>query len=193
MIVAMASNRAIGKDNHMPWHLPADLKHFKETTMGCPVIMGRKTFESILAALGKPLPGRKNIVITRNPALSHAGITTATTPEAALGAAFGSMMPEQAHAPRVAEQVAEHASRQSTGPVPATQPPEVFVIGGAEIYAVMLPLASRIVVTEIRHHFVGDAFFPALDPHLWHEMSRQPQPPSGTPQVAFDFVDYRRQ
>ena len=60
MIVAMAANRAIGKDNRMPWHLPADLKHFKETTMGCPVIMGRKTFESILASLGKPLPGRTN-------------------------------------------------------------------------------------------------------------------------------------
>ena len=95
----------------------------------------------------------------------------------------------EAHAPRVAE----HASRESTGPGPGPHPAEVFVIGGAEIYAVMLPLASRIVVTEIRHHFDGDAFFPALEPHLWHEMSRQPQPPSGTPQVAFDFVEYRRQ
>ena len=177
MIVAMAANRAIGKDNRMPWHLPADLKHFKQTTLGCPVIMGRKTFESILKSLGKPLPGRTSIVITRNPAFAHAGITTATTPESALGAARTACSPVEPHPPTV---LAERA-------------PEVFVIGGAEIYAAMLALASRIIVTEIRQHFDGDAFFPALDPHLWREVSRQPQPPSGTPQVTFDFVEYRRQ
>ncbi len=177
MIVAMASNRAIGKDNRMPWHLPADLRHFKEITMGCPVIMGRKTFESILKSLGKPLPGRTNIVITRNPAFAHAGVTTATTPESALGAALTACSPAEPHTPTVWAEPA----------------PEVFVTGGAEIYEAMLPLASRIIVTEIRQYFDGDAFFPALDRNLWREVSRQPQPLSGTPQVAFDFVEYRRQ
>ncbi len=177
MIVAMAANRAIGKDNRMPWHLPADLKHFKETTMGCPVIMGRKTCESILASLGKPLPGRTNIVITRNAGFSHPGAVTATSPEAALGAVLAAPRPADPPAPRVS---GERAS-------------EVFVIGGAEIYRAMLPLARRIIVTEIKHHFDGDAFFPALDPHLWRETARQAQAASGTPPVDFDFVEYRRQ
>jgi dihydrofolate reductase len=177
MIVAMAANRAIGKDNRMPWHLPADLQHFKATTMGCPVIMGRKTFESILASLGKPLPGRTNIVITRNAGFSHPGTVTAASPEAALEAALGPMPAGDALAPTV-----------SSG-----RPNEVFVIGGAEIYAAMLPLARRVVVTEIRHNFDGDAFFPALDPDLWKEAARRPQPASGTPLVEFDFVEYRRQ
>lgn len=80
MIAAMANNRVIGLDNNMPWHLPADLQHFKKVTTGKPVIMGRKTFESI----GRPLPGRRNIIITRNENYSASGIETVTTPEAAL-------------------------------------------------------------------------------------------------------------
>ncbi|MEL0646585.1 type 3 dihydrofolate reductase [Pseudoalteromonas agarivorans] len=80
MIAAMANNRVIGLDNKMPWHLPADLQHFKKVTTGKPVIMGRKTFESI----GRPLPGRRNIIITRNNDYSAPGIETVTTPEAAL-------------------------------------------------------------------------------------------------------------
>ena len=182
MIVAMAANRAIGKDNRMPWHLPADLRHFKDTTMGCPVIMGRKTFESILATLGKPLPGRRNIVVTRHPAWAHAGAVSAASPDAALQAAVAPPIPEVPPAPRVSENQAS-----------ANQPGEVCVIGGAEIYRAMLPLASRIVVTEIGHNFEGDAFFPELDPHMWRETLRQPQPASGTPPLPFDFVEYRRQ
>ena len=178
MIVAMAANRVIGLDNRMPWHLPADLRHFKETTMGCPVIMGRKTFESILASLGKPLPGRRNIVITRNPTFSHPGAIMATTPELALAAALQPASPEEAHPPSV------------FGPAPGENPDDVFVIGGAEIYRAMLPLARRIVVTEIRQTFAGDAFFPALDPNLWREVARRPQPKSGTPEVDFDFVEF---
>ena len=182
MIVAMAANRAIGKDGHMPWHLPADLKHFRETTLGCPVIMGRKTFESILLSLGKPLPARQNIVVTRDPAYAatpaaapHAGkFSIATAPEAALAAALEASTRPDAHAPRVSG-LAQN---------------EVFVIGGAEIYRNMLPLARRIIVTEIRQYFDGDAFFPALDPHLWREASRSPQPKSGAPEVEFDFVEY---
>lgn len=180
MIVAMAANRTIGKDNRMPWHLPADLKHFRETTLGCPVIMGRKTFESILASLGKPLPGRTNIVITRNAGFSHPGAVTVTSPEAALAAAHRALSSVEPHAPTVSE----------------PRPAEVFVIGGAEIYAAMLPLARRVVVTEIRHNFDGDAFFPALDPTLWKEAARRPQPAQvtpGSPPLEFDFVEYRRQ
>ena len=182
MIVAMAANRAIGKDGQMPWHLPADLKHFKDTTLGCPVIMGRKTFESILISLGKPLPGRKNIVITRDAgyanapvAQPHAGkFDLATTPEAALAAAFRPAASIELPAPRVSSQVTN----------------AVFVIGGAEIYRAMLPLARRIIITEIKQPFEGDAFFPALDPNLWHEVSRRPQAKSGTPEGEFDFVEY---
>ena len=195
IIVAMAANRAIGKDNRMPWHLPADLKHFKEATLGCPVIMGRKTFESILASLGKPLPGRRNIVITRNPAFQYPGITSATTPEAALAAARSPMAPANPPAPTVSA-MTPMASMVSAVPVVSTVPAvpaEVFVIGGAEIYCALLPLAQRIVATEIGRAFDGDAFFPALDPHQWRETARQPQPASGTPSVTFDFVEYRRQ
>ena len=182
MIVAMAANRAIGKDGKMPWHLPADLKHFKETTLGCPVIMGRKTFESILVSLGKPLPGRKNIVITRDAGYANAPVAQphngkfelVTTPEAALAAAFNHAVDSNPPAPTVFSQVTN----------------AVFVIGGAEIYRIMLPLARRIIITEIKQPFEGDAFFPALDPHLWRETARQTQPRSGTPAVDFDFVEY---
>ncbi len=186
MIVAMAANRAIGKDGRMPWHLPADLKHFKETTLGCPVIMGRKTFESILVALGKPLPGRQNIVITRDPGYAtsaaiepHAGkFGIATKPEAALAAALAASADKEPPAPTV------------FGQAVSAMPDQVFVIGGAEIYRTMLPLARRIIITEIKQSFDGDAFFPALDPHLWREASRRPQPKSGNPEVEFDFVEY---
>lgn len=177
MIVAMAANRTIGKDNRMPWHLPADLKHFKQTTMGCPVIMGRKTFESILGTLGKPLPGRANIVITRNRTYAHPGAIVVTSPEAALEAARRPLATANPPAPTVSGEAGR----------------EVFVIGGAEIYRAMLPLARRIVVTEIGHNFDGDAFFPELDPNLWRETARSPQDPAGTPPLPFDFVQYRRQ
>jgi dihydrofolate reductase len=170
MIVAMAANRCIGRNNRMPWHLPADLAHFKRTTLGCPVIMGRKTFESILATLGKPLPGRTGVILSRDPDYRPAGIDamaarlllTAGTPAAAL----------------------EAAARGG-----AT---EAFVIGGAEIYRALLPAAERLVVTEISQAFEGDAFFPTIDPHMWHEIARAPQPRGGAPEVDYDFVEYQR-
>lgn len=172
MVVAMAANRCIGLDNRMPWHLPADLKHFKETTLGRPVIMGRKTFESILATLGKPLPGRTSVVITRNldyrlPAVEPSGsgrVLLADSPAGALQVLAGAGIDAD----------------------------EVFVVGGAEIYRAMLPAASRLVVTEIGQDFDGDAFFPVIDPKLWVETSRRPQARSGNPEVGFDFVEYER-
>jgi len=168
----MAANGCIGRDNRMPWHLPADLKHFKQATLGKPVIMGRKTFESILASLGRPLPGRTSVVITRNPdyqpsgldAQARAAVLLADSPDAAL------------------------RKLKSAGLLAE----EVFVIGGAEIYRAMLPAADRLIVTEIRQDFAGDAFFPAIAPHLWAQTRREAQPPSGSPEVAFDFVEYSR-
>jgi dihydrofolate reductase len=170
MIVAMASNRCIGRDNRMPWYLPADLAHFKRTTLGRPVLMGRKTFESILATLGKPLPGRTSVILSRDPDYRPAGVEataarlllTADTPTAAL----------------------EAAARGGAS--------EAFVIGGAEIYRALLPAAERLVVTEISQAFDGDAFFPTIDPHIWHEIARAPQPRGGTPEVDYDIVEYQR-
>ena len=170
MIVAMAANRCIGRDQRMPWHLPADLAHFKRSTMGCPVIMGRKTFESIVASLGKPLPGRTSVIVSRNPAYRavHADDALAHTlrvvdsPSAALAAAR------------------------------ACDTPEAFVIGGAEIYRAMLPAAQRLVVTEIRQAFDGDAFFPPIGADVWLEVARAAQPKAGKSEVDFDFVEYKR-
>jgi dihydrofolate reductase len=172
MIVAMASNRAIGRDNRMPWHLPADLRHFKQTTLGRPVIMGRKTFESILATLGKPLPGRVSVVVTRNPDYRPAGLDEQQRANLLL-----------ADSPAAAIEAPKRAGIAAD---------EVFVIGGAEIYRAMLPAADRLVVTEIRQDFAGDAFFPAIDPKLWRQTGRQPQERGGSPEVDFDFVEYKR-
>jgi dihydrofolate reductase len=168
MIVAMAANGCIGRDNRMPWHLPADLAHFKRTTLGCPVIMGRKTFESILATLGKPLPGRLSVVLSRSLNWKPAGL--ASTAEVVA-----------ADTPAAALQAAGNAGTA-----------EAFVIGGAEIYRALLPAAERLVVTEIRQNFEGDVFFPAIDPTMWRESSRAAQPRGGNPEVEYDFVEYQR-
>lgn len=172
LIVAMAANRCIGRDNRMPWHLPADLQHFKRTTLGRPVLMGRKTYESIVATLGKPLPGRASIIISRNLNYQPPGADKAP-PRAVL----------LADSPAGALAAVRDAGLEAD---------EIFVIGGAEIYRAMLPTAQRLVVTEIRHEFAGDAFFPLIDPKLWAEASREPQPRGGEPEVDFDFVEYRR-
>jgi dihydrofolate reductase len=128
LIAAQAENRVIGLDNQMPWHLPEDLQYFKKVTLGKPVIMGRKTFESI----GRPLPGRTNIVVTRQAQWQAAGVVTAQTLEAAFELAA------------------------------AEKPDELMVIGGAQIYAETLPLAQRIYLTQINKTFEGDAWFPEL-------------------------------
>ncbi|MFO8086417.1 MAG: type 3 dihydrofolate reductase [Bacteroidales bacterium] len=133
LIVAVAQDNVIGKDNTMPWHLPADLKHFKSITYGHPVIMGRKTFESI----GKPLPGRKNIVLSTGKAIAakHQDIILVHSMADALKEC------------REAE--------------------EVFVIGGNSIYQLALPLAERIYLTRIDAQFPGDTFFPELNKNRW--------------------------
>lgn len=155
LIVAMADDGVIGINNQLPWHLPADLKYFKAVTMGKPIIMGRKTFESI----GRPLPGRQNIVITRRHDWAAEGITVVQSTEAAVAAAAGA--------------------------------DEVMVIGGAEIYRAMLPLVDQLYVTEVALAVEGDAFFPAIDPAVWRERSREVHAAEAD-KPAYAFVTYER-
>ncbi len=143
----MSSNRAIGKDNKMPWHLPEDLQHFKATTLGHTMIMGRKTFDSI----GRPLPGRKTIVVSRNPGWEFAGVQTASSLEQAISFAQAKLEPN-------------------------AQLPEIFVVGGSQIYqqALALDLADVVIATEIEKAIEGDAFFPPLDSNRWELRSAKP-------------------
>ena len=162
LIAAAASNGAIGLKGGMPWHISEDLKYFKRVTMGAPVIMGRKTYASI----GSALPGRANIVITRNTAFSSDDSDVVYDVAAGL---------------RKAQAIAEIDGS-----------PEVFVIGGAEIYAQALAGADRIYLTEIDGEFPADAFFPDLDTTQWREVSREPHAPEMEGGPAFSFVVYDR-
>ena len=139
LVVAMARNNVIGRDNGLPWQrLPADLQHFKALTLGKPVLMGRKTFESI----GKPLPGRTNIVLTRDTGWKSDGVMVVHSISEAL------------------------AGNASSGAPPAD---EIAGIGGAEVYRLLIPLATRIHLTRIDADVPGDAFFPQLDYSQWVE------------------------
>lgn len=155
LVVAYTRNRVIGRGNKMPWHLPGDLAHFKRTTLGRPILMGRKTWESI----GRPLPGRQNIVITRNPAYEATGATVVDSLDAALAAAGAA--------------------------------DEIFVIGGAQIFNDALPLASRLVATEIDADIEGDTWFAPLPEGEWQEVERLPQPADNG--LTYSFVTYTRQ
>ena len=137
-IVAIGNDRVIGKGNGLLWYIPDDLKRFKELTLGHPVIMGRKTFESILSILGKPLPNRTNIVITRDTSWSHEGALVTHSLEDAF----------------------EKAKSLDSG--------EVFVIGGAQVYAESLPYIDRLYLTRIDDSKDGDAFFPEYE-HIFTE------------------------
>lgn len=133
LLVAADENNVIGKDNKLPWHLPNDLKYFKNLTWGMPILMGRKTFESI----GKPLPGRKSIVITRNSDWQQHGVDVVHSVEDAV------------------QKAADYGVK------------EIFVIGGAEIFKTSFQQAKRIYLTRIHHHFDGDVFFPELPKNEW--------------------------
>jgi len=152
LVVAMDAARGIGIDNRLPWHLPQDLAHFKRVTLARPIVMGRKTFESI----GRPLPGRRNIVVTRNPDWSHAGVETAGSLDQAIALLDG-----------------EAAS----------------IIGGAQIFAQAMDVASRMIVTHIDKVYDCDTFFPVIDAGLWRATAREPQHADG---VDFSFVTYER-
>ena len=156
IVAALGRNRVIGKDNRMPWHIPEDLKRFKALTMGHPVIMGRKTFESI----GKALPGRENVVITRSHDFEAPGCRMVHSLGEALAAAGAAA--------------------------------EVFVIGGAEIYALALPLADRLQLTEVHAAVDGNTYFPDFDPSVWREVSREPGSTAGPDGLRYDFVTYER-
>jgi dihydrofolate reductase len=145
MIAAQSQNRVIGNNNKLPWYLPEDLKYFKRVTLGKPIIMGRKTFESI----GRPLPGRTNIIITRNPDWTHDGAGVRVV-----------------HGLQQAIELAE-----SLALVNGFE--ESLVIGGAEIYALALPQADRLYLTQVHAEVQGDAHFPPLDPAQWREMARE--------------------
>jgi len=160
LIFARSANGVIGRDGTLPWHLPEDMAYFKRMTSGCPVIMGRKTWDSIPLKF-RPLPGRTNLVVTRQ-ALWHEN-----------GAQPSSSMHE----------ALLFCERMSL------VPSEVWVIGGAQIYAEALPLARRAVITEIAQHFEGDAFAPAFGPE-WQETSRESHvAASGLP---YSFVTLER-
>ncbi|MDN3523209.1 dihydrofolate reductase [Halomonas ramblicola] len=161
MIAAMAKNRVIGVDNQLPWYLPEDLKFFKRMTQAKPLVMGRKTFQSI----GRPLPGRLNIVISRDPHFEPLGVRVCRSLDAALA---------------LADQQAAIDGVE-----------EIMVMGGAQIYAQALPRASRLYLTEVDVEVAGDARFPELDPAEWEEVQRVPGSPADG-QPAYDFVEYRR-
>lgn len=154
LIVAMAKNRVIGKNGDLPWHLPEDLRRFKALTLGHPCLMGRKTFESIVARLGKPLPGRTSIVVSRS-GFEHPNVPVFNVP----------VFTDLGEALDAAKFIAVRDGKEA-----------VFVIGGAEIYHQTLPLADRIFLTEIETITDGDAFFPDLPEKDWRAAAREDHP-----------------
>lgn len=156
LIYARSRNGAIGRDGVMPWHLAEDLAHFKRTTLGCPVIMGRKTWESLPPKF-RPLPGRRNIVITRQEGWQAEGAGRAASLDEALRL--------------------------------CADAPQAWVTGGAEIYALALPLADSVVVTEIDADVEGDTHAPELGPQ-WREASREQH--RSADGLSFAFVTYRK-
>ncbi|MDO8768897.1 MAG: dihydrofolate reductase [Burkholderiaceae bacterium] len=160
LIFARAANGVIGANGTLPWHLPEDMAHFKRTTLGCPVIMGRKTWDSLPAKF-RPLPDRTNVVITRQANWHATGAESANDISKAL------LMCEQL----------------------TPQPEQVWVIGGAQIYAESIPLAQRAVVTEIDADFEGDAYAPPFGPE-WVEAGREQH--TSTSGIKFSFVTYIR-
>ncbi|ELY43068.1 dihydrofolate reductase [Natronorubrum sulfidifaciens] len=147
-IVAVADNDVIGKDDEMPWHIPADLQHFKETTMDHPVIMGRVTYEGILEALGEPLPGRTTIVLTSRDLETPENAIVANSLEGALEAAD-----------RAARERHDDTDR-------------VFIAGGATVYEQFLPALDRLIVTEVHEEPDGDTVFPDWDRESFRVVSR---------------------
>ena len=162
VIVAAAENGVIGRNNGLPWHLPQDLRYFKRVTMGKPIVMGRKTFESI----GRPLPGRANIVITRNPDFTAEGVRVVASLDEAL---------------RLAGDIALIDGAQ-----------ELVVIGGAEIYKASIPRADRLYITEVHATVQGDAFLPDIDWVHWREVGREHHAASDANPYDYSFVVYER-
>jgi dihydrofolate reductase len=156
LVAAVAENGVIGRDGGMPWRLPGDLKHFKRTTLGKPVVMGRRTFDSIGR---KPLPGRPNIVLTRDKSFRADGVAVAATLDDAL---------------QIAEREAETSNAE-----------EIAIIGGSTLYEETLPRANRLYLTEVHTSLDGDVRFPEIDRAAWREVSRDG--PRREPGEPFDY------
>ncbi len=152
----------IGRNNNLPWHLSEDLKYFKRTTMGKSIAMGRLTWESI----GRPLPGRTNIVITRNPGQTIEGVKTVSSLRAAVELAA------------------------AVGEIDGSD--ELVVIGGGQIYAEAMPLVRRMYLTEVHADVTGDAWFPDWNPDEWREVSRERHPAIEPNPYDYSFVVYEK-
>jgi dihydrofolate reductase len=163
LVVAVAENGVIGRNGALPWRIKSDMAHFKNVTMGKPVIMGRKTWDSLPK---KPLPGRTNIVVTRTADFAAPGALVARSAEAALAAARGD------------------ALRRGVD--------DIAVIGGSDIFALTLPIAGRIEFTRVHARPQGDVTFPPLDPAAWREVSRREFPAGGEDEAAFAILTYDR-
>ena len=162
MIAAVADNGVIGAGNAIPWRLPSDFGHFKRTTLGKPLIMGRLTFESI----GKPLPGRSNIVVSHRTGYQPDGVIVLGSLEAALE-----------RAQTIA--AADHAT-------------EIMIGGGAQIYAGAMPCADRLYISHVALSPTGDTYFPAIDPAVWHEAGAIDVPPSPADTASYRVRIYEK-
>lgn len=158
IVVACAQNQTIGREGGLPWHLPEDLKYFKRVTMGKPIIMGRKTFESI----GRPLPGRTNIIITRDQNFAAEGISVV------------------------------HSIDEAIDLAKDENPDEVMIIGGAQIYAQALARTDLLHLTQVHQDVEGDAHFPELDYKEWREVSRENHPSANSETPDYSFVVLKR-
>jgi dihydrofolate reductase len=162
LVAAVSENGVIGRDNRLPWRLKSDVQHFRAVTVGKPVIMGRKTYESI----GKPLKDRTTIVVSRDADFAAPGVLVAAVLDAALAAARGDALRRGADA--------------------------IIVAGGAEIYLQTMPLATRLEITQVYKSVDGDARFPAINPQVWRETTRVEHKPGAEDEAAFAFITCER-
>ena len=162
IVAAVARNGVIGGNNRLLWKLRSDMHHFRAITMGKPMIMGRRTWDSI----GRPLPGRETIVVTRDASFAAPGAHVVQDPESAI--ALGQTLAQQ------------------------LKSPEIVVAGGGELYGLLLDRCAALHITEVDLAPEGDAFFPAIDPARWREAGRATHDPGPGDEAAFSFVDYVR-
>ncbi len=162
IVAAVGRNGAIGRDNALPWTMPGDLARFRALTMGCPMIMGRRTWDSI----GRNLPGRESVVVSRGSPDLPEGASSATDPQSALAVA---------------------AARAEAMGAPA-----IALIGGAVLFEALMPRADRLALTFVDLRPEADTFFPPIDPYTWREAGRRAPPRHGRDEAACTFVDYVR-
>ena len=162
LVAAVAENGVIGRGNALPWRLKSDMQHFRALTMGKPVVMGRKTYQSI----GKPLTGRTTIVVSRDRGFTAPGIVVAPSLDAALTTGRGDALRRNADT--------------------------IVVAGGAEIYVQAMPLATCLAITHVHKLIDGDAYFPAIDSNEWHESVRSEHEAAAEDEAAFAFATYER-